>query len=184
MTWLKKIGWTGPSRFVAMGRTLVGSYGGCAIVRTYWMISSICRSLSCGLNGGMSEESPTDCGPSEMARCRNSLGSGFITAPTVRSWGLMARLAPLVHRPCPTPHGMRRSTAQTCAERAGEPPRVQWRNAPQRRDRWPAAGWRRERCACARPPAPWEPRGRRPTRSASCWPSSWLPSSAGRPTTR
>ena len=101
MTWLKKIGCTGPSRFVAMGRTLAGSYGGCAIVRTYWMISSICRSLSCGLNGGMSEESPTACGPSEMARCRNSSVRGFMTAPTVRSWGLMVRLAPPGPSPLP-----------------------------------------------------------------------------------
>src|SRR6267142_2952025 len=58
ITWLKKIGCSGPCRVVATGSTFAGSYAGSASVRTYAMTSRICTSDRKGVKLGISGESP------------------------------------------------------------------------------------------------------------------------------
>src|SRR5690242_13442659 len=102
ITWLKKIGCTGPWRVVATGSTPFGSNLGSARVRTYAMTSAIWMSERYGAKFGMSGDSPTDCAPCAITLCRKWSGSAFRIRPSVRSCGLIGRFWPATPSPLPS----------------------------------------------------------------------------------
>ena len=103
ITWLKKIGCTGPCRLVATGSTFVGSYAGSASVR---MLGDDLFDLQVRQEGREvrhQRREPDLLTPVRDGRlCRKWSGSALTMRPSVRFWGLIGRFCPAMPSPLPS----------------------------------------------------------------------------------